>query len=91
METVRDVTIKTGIEPSFLVETLTTDIELTDALFDLIDNSIDAARDKILSEHNVKFDDYGLPADYSSYKIILRFTENSITVKDNCSGFNEKH
>jgi hypothetical protein len=90
METVRDVTIKTGIEPSFLVETLTTDIELTDALFDLIDNSIDAARDKILSEHNVKFDDYGLPADYSSYKIILRFTENSITVKDNCSGFNEK-
>ena len=54
METVRDVTIKTGIEPSFLVETLTTDIELTDALFDLIDNSIDAARDKIISEHNVK-------------------------------------
>ncbi|HDO1321267.1 ATP-binding protein [Aeromonas sp. SG16] len=89
METVSDVTINTGIEPSFLVETLTTDIELTDALFDLIDNSIDAARDMILSDKHVKYDDYGLPADYSGYQIILRFTDDSITVKDNCSGFDE--
>ncbi|MGT0148890.1 hypothetical protein ACT691_00640 [Vibrio metschnikovii] len=44
VENTDEVIINTGIEPSFLAETLTTDIELTDALFDLIDNSIDAAR-----------------------------------------------
>lgn len=88
-ENYHDVIINTGIEPSFLAETLTTDIELTDALFDLIDNSIDAARDQILLQQNVKFDSYGLPADYSGYHIRLRLSSNTITVKDNCSGFDE--
>jgi hypothetical protein len=85
-----NVIINTGIEPSFLAETLTTDIELTDALFDLIDNSIDAARDQILLQQNVKFDSYGLPGDYSGYHIRLRLSSNTITVKDNCSGFDEE-
>ncbi|WP_141561204.1 ATP-binding protein [Serratia marcescens] len=84
------VTINTGIDSSFLAETLTTDIELSDALFDLIDNSIDAARDKIFLQKNIKYDNYGLPADYSDYHIRLRFSANSITIKDNCSGFDEE-
>ncbi len=62
-----NVVINTGIDPLFLAETLTTDIELTDALFDLIDNSIDAARDKLLLQPDLKYDNYGLPADYSGY------------------------
>lgn len=89
VENANEIIINTGIEPLFLAETLTTDIELTDALFDLIDNSIDAARDQILRQKSVKFDSYGLPADYSGYHIRLRFSSNSITVKDNCSGFDE--
>ncbi|MBY8286718.1 ATP-binding protein [Vibrio fluvialis] len=89
VENTDEVIINTGIEPSFLAETLTTDIELTDALFDLIDNSIDAARDQILLQDNLKSDSYGLPADYSGYHIRLRFSANSITIKDNCAGFDE--
>ncbi|MAJ69164.1 MAG: hypothetical protein CBB67_013350 [Alteromonadaceae bacterium TMED7] len=89
IENVSEVIINTGIEPSFLSETLTADIELTDALFDLIDNSIDAAREQILAQKNVKLDSHGLPADYSGYQIRLRFSAHSITVKDNCSGFDE--
>lgn len=86
---IEHVVINTGIDSSFLAETLTTDIELTDALFDLIDNSIDAARDKILLQEDVKYDSYGLPADYSGYHIKLRLSANTIIIKDNCSGFDE--
>lgn len=85
-----NVVINTGIDPLFLAETLTTDIELTDALFDLIDNSIDAARDKLLLQPDLKYDNYGLPADYSGYEIRLRLSTNTITIKDNCSGFDEE-
>lgn len=80
------IKLKTGIDPNFLADTLTTDIELTDALFDLIDNSIDAARNEIISRGCAK-DDYGLPNDYSKFKIKLRFGSQSIIVEDNCVGF----
>ncbi|EGQ9981062.1 hypothetical protein EM59_023190 [Vibrio parahaemolyticus] len=79
------VRLKTGIEPRFLADTLTTDIELTDALFDLIDNSIDAARDEILTEPH-ETDSRGLPSNYSGYEIKLRFSRESILIEDNCTG-----
>jgi len=79
------VSLRTGIDPRFLADTLTTDIELTDALFDLIDNSIDAARDEILgSNHGT--DSRGLPSSYSNYEIKLRFSRESILIEDNCTG-----
>ncbi|MGE4765333.1 ATP-binding protein [Yersinia enterocolitica] len=83
-----DVKLKTGIESSFLEETLTTDIELTDALFDLIDNSIDAARNNILKNKYEK-DTFGLPSDYSEFHIKLRFGLDSICIVDNCYGFED--
>lgn len=81
-----NVKLRTGIDPNFLSDTLTTDIELTDALFDLIDNSIDSARDEIIQGKYQK-DNRGLPNDYSGYCIKLRFTNNSIAIEDNCTGF----
>lgn len=80
------VKLRTGIDPNFLADTLTTDIELTDALFDLIDNSIDSARDEIIKGQYDK-DSRGLPNDYSEYGIKLRFTNNSIIIEDNSTGF----
>jgi len=85
----KKVKITTGIEKYFLEQTLTSDIELTEAIFDLIDNSIDAARNDLISSGYSK-DDYGLPKSYLGFKIRLRFNENSLSILDNCSGFNEK-
>lgn len=80
-----EVKLRTGIDPNFLADTLTTDIELTDALFDLIDNSIDSARNSIIrTEYNK--DIRGLPNDYSGFEIKVRFGANSIVVEDNCIG-----
>lgn len=82
------VKITTGIDPAFLASTLTTDIELIDSLFDLIDNSIDAARNVILSQkHNT--DIFGLPQDYNGFNISLRISDNKIIISDNCYGIDD--
>lgn len=81
----KEVKLRTGIDPNFLADTLTTDIELTDALFDLIDNSIDSARNSII-QTEYKKDIRGLPSDYSGFDIKVRFGKNSIIVEDNCIG-----
>lgn len=83
------VKLQTGIDASFLAATLTADIELTDAIFDLIDNSIDSARNAITSGAFAK-DKYGLPANYAGYSIKIRLGSNSISILDNCTGFNEE-
>lgn len=93
METHMDrekVEFKTGINPEFLAETLTTDIELVDALYDLIDNSIDAARNIIIRDQNYDKDEYGLPNNYSGYEVKLRLSENRIVVVDNCLGIDSQ-
>lgn len=82
----KTVKLRTGVDPSFLADTLTTDIELTDALFDLIDNSIDSARNKITSKAYTR-DERGLPKDYSGYTIKVRLGQDTIVVEDNCIGF----
>ncbi|WP_164467256.1 ATP-binding protein [Caulobacter flavus] len=68
---------------------LTKDITTLESIYDLIDNSIDAARDKLLSRPPVSTDKYGLPADYSGYRIALRFASDSISLLDNCSGIDQ--
>lgn len=82
--------IQTGIDPSFLSATITEDIQLTDALFDLFDNSIDAARNQITSDSDVVLDEFGLPSDYSGYELALTFDRDSIVASDNCMGFDEE-
>lgn len=68
--------------------TLTEDISPLASLFDLIDNSIDAARDHLFQGKPEK-DEYGLPNNYSGYKVHLRIDDDSIRILDNCLGIDE--
>lgn len=58
----------------FFIEMLTRDISITDAIIDLLDNSIDGA-----SSINKN--------DYSNLYIHLTLNENEFIVEDNCGGF----
>lgn len=85
---IKTINVSSGVSASFLEQVLTQDISPLEALFDLIDNSIDAARDHLFqSKHSL--DEYGLPTDYSGYSIHIRIDKNSIRVLDNCLGINE--
>lgn len=86
---IKTIKVATGVSPTFLEETLTQDITPLEALFDLIDNSIDAARDHLLKSSHPT-DDYGLPADYNGYSIHIRIDEDSIRVLDNGLGIDEE-
>lgn len=85
---IRTIVVESGVNPKFLEDTLTQDISPLASLFDLIDNSIDAARDHILKS-KPPLDDYGLPFDYSKYAIGIRIDKNSIRILDNCLGIEE--
>ena len=84
--------IQTGIDPNFLSATLTEDIQLTDAIFDLFDNSIDAARNQITNDAKQKTlkDEFGLPSNYSGYEITLTLDTDAIAAADNCMGFDKE-
>ena len=47
---INQVKIRSGISEDFLEKTLTDDVTLLEALFDFIDNSIDAARNHLMSK-----------------------------------------
>lgn len=80
-----EMKIKQGIDEGFLLETLTRDISPNEALFDLIDNAIDAARNSMPS--TAKVDTHGLPKDYSDFSVAVRITDNQVAVSDDCDGF----
>lgn len=85
---IKTISISTSVNPGFLEETLTQDITPLESIFDLIDNSIDAARDDLFRSEP-SLDDYGLPIDYSAYSIHIRIDEDSVRVLDNCLGIDE--
>ncbi len=80
--------IDTGVSPDFLEAALTQDVTTLEALFDLVDNSIDAARDVLLQNNTSKCRD-GLPESYKGFKIHIRIDKNSVRIVDNCSGIDE--
>jgi len=85
---IKTIAVESGVSSNFLEETLTQDITPLASLFDLIDNSIDAARDHLLqTKHSL--DEYGLPSDYSEYAIHIRIDKNSIRILDNGLGIEE--
>lgn len=86
----RTLEIHQGFDEEYLREILTRDIDPAEAVFDLIDNSIDAARDSIIATKTYKTDKYGLPASYSGYKISLRITESGICIFDNSRGIGKE-
>jgi Histidine kinase-, DNA gyrase B-, and HSP90-like ATPase len=85
---IKTIEVQAGVSPSYLEDTMTTDISVLESIFDLIDNSIDAARDHLFQQ---KYDNdkYGLPKDYSGYSISIRLGERSISILDNCLGMEE--
>lgn len=86
----REIQISMGTSKNFLEDILTRDISTLDALFDLIDNSIDAARDSLFEQGAVKRDKYDLPQSYHGFKVDIELSERSIKVEDNCFGMKEK-
>ncbi|QXX81617.1 MULTISPECIES: ATP-binding protein [unclassified Providencia] len=79
------LSIDTGVSSTFLEEALTKDITTLEAIFDLVDNSIDAARDLLIEQKCSRGDD-NLPSSYSGFYICIRIDEDSLRVLDNCSG-----
>lgn len=73
-----------------VVGSLTRDIGVEASLFDLIDNSIDAARETIF-----KTDREGktveLPKSYAGFKVALTFSGTGCSVADNCGGIEVEH
>lgn len=65
----------------FFVDMLTKDIELLDAVLDLIDNSLDGAM-REAKRLNVKSDENK----YEGYKVEIQFDNNEFSIKDNCGG-----
>jgi len=68
-----------------VVDSLTRDISVEACLFDLIDNSIDAARDTIFASSEEKCAEE-LPGSYASFKIALTFSSDGCLIDDNCGG-----
>ena len=63
---------------SFFVEMLTRDIELVDAILDLLDNCVDGIlRQKGHSSGETP---------YEGFKAAIKFDENSFSISDNCGG-----
>lgn len=87
-EPIKTFEIDTGVSPDFLEAALTQDVTTLEALFDLVDNSIDAARDILLKKNVPKGRD-DLPESYIGYKIHIRIDKNSVRIVDNCSGIDE--
>lgn len=82
--------INTGIQKGYLENSLTQDISSLEAIYDLIDNSIDAARRDIFRSKIAILDEYGMPSDYTGFQIDITVNEKEIKIKDNCSGFSAK-
>lgn len=86
---IKRVVINSGVNPNFIESTLTQDITTLEALYDLVDNSIDAARNDIFMS-NYEKDSSGLPISYDGYKIQIRIDKDSVRILDNCLGIEEK-
>lgn len=81
----KQISVDTRPTKEVLVSSLTRDASLEACLFDLIDNSIDAARiDAERSGSHVN--NSGLPKTYSGYEISLHMDGDEVSVIDNCGG-----
>ncbi|VEI16101.1 Uncharacterised protein [Serratia plymuthica] len=92
MENIKEkerILIETGVSSNFLEDTLTKDVTTLEAIFDLVDNSIDAARDSLISDGCKRGDD-NLPDSYMGYFVKIRIDDDSIRVLDNCSGIDRE-
>lgn len=73
----KTISINTGVDTDFFLDILGRDISTQACIYDLIDNSIDAA--KRHKQQN----------DFSGYEILISIKVGKLTVIDNCGGFSE--
>lgn len=72
-------TIWGGPTKRFFVSMLTRDIQLADAILDLIDNCVDGATRQLKGKVHK-------PNAYAGYKAVLTLSEKSFDITDNCGG-----
>jgi hypothetical protein len=90
MTTVEDARIVVNGTPTkeFFVEMLTRDIDLTDAILDLLDNCLDGVvrlkGPSVSSDHEAK-----MSVDYSGFHSYITITEDGFTIEDNCGGISK--
>lgn len=75
----------------FMIDTFTRDASVEECIFDLVDNSIDAARKKLDDDGQLTLDDDGLVDNYSGIEIIVNIDPNKVAIRDNCSGMSPKN
>ena len=78
MQTNRDYKVDASPVKSFFVEMLTRDIELGDAILDLLDNCVDG-----VLRHN---ENGSGETPYKGYYAEITFDEDSFSISDNCGG-----
>lgn len=78
-----EIEVQFNPAPAFFIDYLTADIGSAECVFDLIDNSIDAARS------DIEIDKGGLPSSYANFRIELSISAEHVSVVDNCSGISE--
>ena len=84
----RTIQVDTTVNDNLIKDNLTRDLSTLEALYDLIDNSIDAARNSIIRTFYEK-DKTGMPTDYSGYIIQIGIADHSVKITDNCSGIDK--
>lgn len=84
-----EIKVTTGVDSLFIENVITRDITTKACIFDLIDNSIDAAKEDMIEKGILIEDEFGMPEKYNGYKIVIQFSEDKFQIWDNCSGIQE--
>lgn len=83
---VSSVPIHFGAEPAYLISGLSADVSAMECMYDLVDNSIDAARNELLKRSGPAVDEQGLPSSYAGFHVAIELTGSFVLVRDDCSG-----
>lgn len=85
----RPIKVRTDPDKEFMVGTLTKDASVEACIFDLIDNSIDSARNVALKKPGIVIDEYGRampPISLANFKISVNVSAKGVRIEDNCGG-----
>lgn len=85
MATGKPFVVNTQPTKQVVVSGLTKDATVRACIFDLIDNSIDAARNRLFSESE-NDEPRDLPESFDGFRIVLQFSGTGLKIEDNCGG-----
>lgn len=83
------ISVDTHPSKEVVVNSLTRDISIDACIFDLVDNSIDAARDTLF-KMNPDLDQSTPPESYEKFTIRININGTSLAISDNCGGIPAK-